>query len=54
METAQHLAQPALTSRKKVFLGFKIAFLGLLNFLGAGSDAHCHHIFHDSCHCSTY
>ena len=33
METAQHLAQPALTSRKKVFLGFKIAFLGLLNFL---------------------
>ena len=33
METAQQLARPTLTSRQKIFLGFKIAFLGLLNFL---------------------
>ncbi|HNW12944.1 MAG TPA: hypothetical protein PKI71_16405 [Candidatus Rifleibacterium sp.] len=33
MENTQSSTRPALTSRKKIFLGFKIAFLGLLNFL---------------------
>jgi len=33
MENTQSLARPALTARKRIFLGFKIAFLGLLNFL---------------------
>ncbi len=33
MENTQLLARPVLNSRKRVFLGFKIAFLGLLNFL---------------------
>ena len=33
MENTQSLTRPALTSRKKIFLGFKIAFLGLLNVL---------------------
>ncbi len=33
MENTQSLVRPALTSRKRIFLGFKIAFLGLLNFL---------------------
>jgi len=33
MENTQSLTRPALTSRKRIFLGFKIAFLGLLNVL---------------------
>lgn len=33
MENTQSSVRPALTARKRFFLGFKIAFLGLLNFL---------------------
>ena len=33
MENTQSLPRTVLTSRKRIFLGFKIAFLGLLNFL---------------------